>query len=260
MTRVIGAATQRGKGWRWTAWAIVITLNALAASPTWAGRPLTTEDTGTLDPGKGELELSLDYIRDGAADIFPGGPALNIGLLPRLEGTVATAFVLLDPEGEPLRAGFGDSLVRLKYRFLDERSHWPAVMAAVTARLPTGDEDRGLGEEDVDVQPLAVLSKTFGPVILTVNAGYTFVTRDRDVDVVNLHASAEAGITRAWSIVGEVVSELAPDRRTDDRVVLRAGTVYAVRERVRLDAAIGFGTTRASPDVLLTVGVTIALN
>lgn len=240
----------------------MIALNALATSPAWAGRPLTTEDTGTLDPGKVELELSLDYIRDGAGDIFllPGGPALNIGLLPRLEGTVATAFVLLDPEGEPLRAGVGDSLVRLKYRFLDERSHWPAVMAAVTARLPTGDEDRGLGEEEVDVQPLAVLSKTFGPVILTVNAGYTFVTRDRDVDVVNLHASAEAGITRAWSIVGEVVSELATDRRTDDRVVLRAGTVYAVRERVRLDAAIGFGTTRASPDVLLTVGVTIALN
>ncbi|MBI2219222.1 MAG: hypothetical protein HYU51_18230 [Candidatus Rokubacteria bacterium] len=95
---------------------------------------------------------------------------------------------------------------------------------------------------------------------LTINAGYTFVTRDRRLDVVSLNASAEAGITRAWSIVGEVVSELAMSRRADDRVVLPAGTVYAVGECVRLDAAAGFGPTRASPDLLLTTGVTITLN
>lgn len=133
-------------------------------------------------------------------------------------------------------------------------------MAAVTVRLPTGDEDRGLGEKGVDVQPLVVSSKTFGPVTLTVNAGYTFVTRDRDLDIVNLNTAAEAGITRRWSIVGEVVSELATSRSADNRVVVRAGTIYAVSERVRVDAAAGFGATRTSPDLLLTIGVTITLN
>jgi hypothetical protein len=240
---------------------MVVALNALVASPASAGRPLTTEDTGTLDPAKTELELSLDYVRDGAAQLFllPGGPGLNIGLLPRVEGTIATGVILLEEDGS-LRAGFGDSLVRLKYRLFDETSWYPALMAAVTARLPTGDEDRGLGEKGVDVQPLAVASKTLGPVTLTVNAGYTFVTRDRELDVVNLNASAEAGITSAWWIVGEVVSELATNRRADDRLILRAGTVYALGERVKLDAAAGFGVTPASPDVLLTIGVTITLN
>lgn len=262
MARVISAATTHRKRGRRTAWAVVVALNALAASPAWAGRPLTTEDTGTLDPGKVELELSLDYVRDGGAEVFllPGGPALNIGLLPRLEGTVATAFVLFDTDGKALRAGLGDSLVRIKYRFLDETPRLPALLGAVSGRLPTGDEDRGLGEKGIDIQSLAVASKTFGAVTLTVNAGYTFVTRDRDLDVVNLNASAEAGITKAWSIVGEVVSELATSRRADDRIAVRAGMVYAVGERVRLDAAVGFGTTRASPDTLLTVGVTITLN
>jgi len=97
----------------------------------------------------------------------------------------------------------------------------------------------------------------FGPVTLTANAGYTFVTRDRDRDVVNLNASVEVGVTRAWSVVGEVVSALTTNHRSDHHVVLRAGTVYALSERVRLDAAVGFGVTRASPDALLTVGVTI---
>lgn len=171
MARVISAAGTRWKYWRWTAWAMVIALSALVSSPASAGRPLTTEDTGTLDPGKAEVELSVDYVRDGGAQSFllPGGPGLNIGLFPQLEGTVATAFVILDTENESLRAGFGDSLVRLKYRLLDETPRLPALMAA--ARLPTGDEDRGLDEKGVDVQPLAVASKTFGPVTLTINAG-----------------------------------------------------------------------------------------
>ncbi len=261
MTRVV---SNTRRSWRferlWEQGVIAAAVVALVASPAWAGRPLTTEDTGTLDPGKGELELGVDYIRDSGAQIglLPGA-VVNIGLLPGLEGTVGSALVLLAPEGEPSRTGFGDSVARLKYRFLDETSRAPALMAAVSVRLPTGDEDRGLGEKDVDVQPLAVASKTFGSVTLTANAGYTFVTRDRDLDVVNLNASVEIGITKAWWIVGEVVSELATSRGVDDRVVLRGGTVYAVSERVRLDGAVAFGATRASPDALVTIGVTINL-
>ena len=231
----------------------------LLASPALAGRPLTTEDTGTLDPGKVELELGVDYSKDGGAEawLLPHGPSLNVGLLPRLEVMIGTAFILLSPEREPPRAGFGDSLVGLKGRFLDEGPATPALLAAVTVRLPTGDQGRGLGEKEVDIQALAVASKMFGPVTLTANAGYTFVTRDRDRDVVNLNASVEVGVTRAWSVVGEVVSALTTNHRSDHHVVLRAGTVYALSERVRLDAAVGFGVTRASPDALLTVGVTI---
>jgi Putative MetA-pathway of phenol degradation len=244
------------------AWAIVIGLHVVMASPAHGGRPLATEDTGVLDPGVVELELGVDYVRERSADLFliPGGPVLNIGLLPRLEGTLATELRLVDPDDGPPRAGFGDSQVRLKYRFLDETAGGPALVGAVTVRLPTGDEKRGLGDQGADVQPLVLASKTFGPVTLTVNAGYLFVIRDRDLDAVSVNASTEVEITRAWSIVGEVVSELAARRRADDRVVVRIGTVYAVGERVKLDAAAGFGATRASPDVLLTIGLTVTLN
>ena len=244
------------------AYALVLTLGILAASPVWAARPLTTEDTGTLDPGKVEVEIGFDYLRDGGAHVFllPGGPTLNVGLLPELEGSVGVAFVVLAPDDKPSRAGFGDTLVRLKYRLLDETPRSPALMVAAAARLPTGDQDRGLGEEDVDVQALVVASKTFRPVTLTINTGYTFITRDRALDVVNLNASAEVPVAAAWTIVGEMVGEFATSRRSADRVVLRAGAVYAVGERLRFDAAAGFGVTRASPDVLLTVGVTIALD
>ena len=244
-----------------TAQAIVIMLGVLVAFPAWAARPLTTEDTGTLDPGGLELEIGLDYLRGGGAQLFllPGGHQLNFGVLPGLEGGVTITLVVLDPEDKAARAGIGDSLVRLKYRFLDETPVAPALMASVVARLPTGDESRGLGARDVDVLAFAVASKTFTPVTLTMNAGYTFVTRDRALDVVNLTASAEVQVSRAWSVVGEIVSEVATTRHNPDRAFVRAGTVYAVHERVLFDAAVGCGLTRASADFLLTVGVTITL-
>ncbi len=248
---------------RVAAWAIAFTLGVVAAeSPAWAGRPLVTEDTGTLEPGAVELEVGLDYIRGTSADlvVFPGPLAFNIGLLPRLEATVATLFLLSDPDGAPSRAGPGDSAIRLKYRFFDETERIPALMAAVAMRLPTGDADRGLGDRGVDVQALAVASKTFGPVTATINGGYVFATHDRAADSVNIFASVETAITRAWSIAAEAVTDLATSRQTDDRLVLRVGTVYALGERVRLDAAAGFGATRASPDLFLTLGITILLN
>jgi hypothetical protein len=242
---------------------VVVTLLVVVIwSPAWAGRPLVTEDTGTLTPGAVELELGLDYLREPDANVvlFPGPLAFNIGLLPRLELSVATLALLVDPDDAPSRAGAGDSAARLKYRFLDETDVMPALLASVAARFPSGDADRGLGERGVDVQALGAASKTFGSVTLTFNGGYTFATDDRDRDVVHVHASAEAALSREWSVVGEVVSDLATTRRADDRLVLRVGTVYAVNDRVRLDAAAGFGATRVSPDVVVTVGITVLLN
>ena len=240
--------------------AVGLVFAAVTWSPAWAGRPLITEDTGTLDPGIAELELSFDYIGEGRTDVFLLPIVFNLGLLPRLEVSLGAGLIAVDPSDAPSRAGPSDSAVRLKYRFLDETERAPALMGALTARLPTGDERRGLGDRGVDVQALAIAGKTLGPVTVTVNGGYTFVTEDRDGDVVSINAAVEAPIARAWSLVAEMVSDILPNRRADDRVLLRAGTVYAISERVRLDATAGFGATRAGPDVILGVGLTVILN
>jgi hypothetical protein len=238
-----------------------VALSTLMATPVEAGRPLTTEDTETLAPGHVELEISLDYLRASGTDLYllPVG-ALNVGILPRLEGAVSAALVVSDAPGASTNAGPSDTIVRLKYRGIDETSSMPALMIAVAARLPTGDAARGLGSEEVDVQMLGVAAKTLGPLTLFLNAGYTIVTQGRRLDVVNLNAAAQIEVARAWSLVGEVVSEFAANGRVADRVVLRAGAAYGFTERVRLDAAVGLGVTRASPDLLLTVGVTLALD
>jgi len=110
----------------------------------------------------------------------------------------------------------------------------------------------------VDVALLVALSKALGPLTLTGNGGYTFVTRNRALDFWTLTASVEHRVARAWGLVGEIVSTLGESRAVDT-VVLRAGAVYAISDRIRLDGAAGFGLTRGSPDVLLTIGTTFDL-
>jgi hypothetical protein len=95
-------------------------------------------------------------------------------------------------------------------------------------------------------------------VTLAGNGGYTFVTRDRELEFWTLAAAIEYRATAAWALLGEVVGTL-PGRRGAETVVLRAGTTFAVHPRIRLDTGVGFGVTRQSPDVLVTFGVTIAL-
>ncbi|MBI4635791.1 MAG: transporter [Candidatus Rokubacteria bacterium] len=241
-------------------WHVGVIVLVLVFGPvaTFAGRPLDTEDTGTVDPGKAELELSGDFVRNPEENTWFAKGVLSVGLLPRLEARIESALPFVEPEGQSVNGGIGDSLLGAKYRLVDEAPTIPAVLGSLTVRLPTGDDERGLGTEEVDLGLLAVVSKVFGPVTLTWNGGYTFATRNEDLSFWTLAGSVEYRATKEWSLVGEVVSGFGASA-ADDLAVLRAGTVYVITDRVRLDAAVGVGATRESSDVIVTFGVTIAL-
>ena len=237
----------------------MVGLLLLAPVISWAGRPLDAEDTGTVDPGKVELELSTDYAKNPGDNTWTLKGVLSAGVLPKLEARIESALLFLHPDEGAGEKGIGDSLFGVKYRVLDETDRWPALLGAFTLRLPTGDEDRGLGAADIDAGLLAVASKSFGPLTLTWNGGYTFVTRDRNLDVWLLNGAAEYRLTPAWTLVGEVVNTIAAHQKGVDTVMLRVGGVYVIHERIKLDGAVGMGLTRESPDLVLTLGITIAL-
>lgn len=232
---------------------------ALWAAPAEAFRPLVTEDTGTAE--RFELGAGLDYEGTHRDMLWSPRATLAWGALPRLEVRVEGGLAVFDPSGSEARAGAADTTLGAKVRWLDEAPRYPALMTAVAVRLPTGNADRGLGERDVDVTALAVLSYTV-PLVdpvgvgFTLNAGRTFVMRDRRLDAWIVNLAADVRVTDRVSAVAEVVSELgAPG---GDVALVRAGALGRVAERLVLDAAIGVGVTRASPDFVATVGFTFA--
>ena len=248
---------------RWLRTGVPVLLLALAAlrAPTaWAARPLDTEDTGTVPPAGGELELSVNHARIDAEGAWALHAVISVGVLPGLEARLESELAAL--VGSPAhgdQAALGDSLLGLKYRLLDEASLRPAVLGGVALRLPTGDERRGLGASGFDVTVLAAISKTFGPVALTWNGGYTFVIDDRTADAWLLAASLEYHVAPAWWLVGELVSRLGSTALARDDAVARVGAVHALTDRLKLDVAVGAGFTRSAPDVIVTIGLTVRL-
>jgi hypothetical protein len=243
-----------------------VTLILLLALPSIAGAalPLDTEDTGTAERAEVEIATLTQSATDG--DTGDLSVAVNVGLRENLELSVAGSVALDDPADGDARAGLGDSFLGVKYRFLDEAPPWPALLARLALRFPTGDEARGLGAGEFEAQLLLAASRTLGSVTLTGNAGYTITTGDADADRVFLGASAEWAAIAAWRLVGEVVGEVAVGRDADSTAVVRIGFTWDVFDagdapgllrKATLAGAVGLGLTPASPDVTAILGVTL---
>ncbi len=230
-------------------------LLALWPATAWAARPLDTEDTGTTEQGRFELELGAEHERGDGTQAWIATGVLSVGVLANLEVRVESRALLLDEVSEGDRGGLGDTLAGVKYRMLDETPARPAVLLAAAVRFPTGRE--GLGDDDLDVLALVGASKTFGPLTVTGNAVYRFTLRDRDLDVWGLAASLEFAATERLTLVAEVVYEEGVDQ-AGRSALARGGVVYAVTESLRLDAAVGAGLTSEAPDLSLRLGLTLA--
>jgi hypothetical protein len=77
----------------------------ISARPGWARRPLDTEDTATLDPGRAEVELSLGLAKNSGDLDWAGLGVLNLGIVPRLELSVDLAGSYLEREDGPGSGG-----------------------------------------------------------------------------------------------------------------------------------------------------------
>lgn len=220
-----------------------------------AGRPLDTEDTSVLDPGVGELEAGLDLSRGGDGSAVGSRLVAAVGVLPGLEARVEGSVLALDPRGQSWRAGAGDSLIGLKYQLLAESSRAPAVLLAAAARLPTGNDARGLGEGEPAVVALAAVSRGWGPLTLTANAGYAFAVGSRADDAALAGLAAEHQLARGWTLVAEVFA-LVGVGSAADQILARVGAVWQLGQRLRLDGAVGTGLDSSNTDLILTLGAT----
>jgi hypothetical protein len=70
-------------------------------------------------------------------------------------------------------AGLGDIVVSGRFALLSAGHHWPAIAAALSAKVPTGDADRLRGSGAVDYGTSLQISRSFGRSTLHAGLGYT---------------------------------------------------------------------------------------
>jgi hypothetical protein len=132
--------------------ALFLAVPAFAHDPNDLEENLPTElqDTKAQNVGQVEFQGMLRYIDEGEENRFVYRPALEVGLLPRLELCVTGTFY----SGNTDREGSGNVSGELFYNFNEESGWVPATAMAVAGDFPTGEHSRG-----TDVTTKVILSK-----------------------------------------------------------------------------------------------------
>jgi hypothetical protein len=249
--------------WMGSLMIVALLVGALQAH---AGRPLVTDDADPVELGRVEVEAGLELETSTQSYTLTAPFAFGFGLTDWLEVAIKPSGLYVDDQdASPRRvAGVGDLVLEAKAR-LPFRPFALDLALVPSLKIPTADEDRGLGTGEVDGGALFVLTKAFTDARkLHVNAGYTVTgkapgARLQDVLFIGLAGETSlAGLAEErLQVVAEVfgTTKEAEDGRGD--IQGRLGVRYLVVEDVIVDAAIGRSfTSRPQVEFFATVGLT----
>jgi len=170
--------------------------------------------------------------------------------------------------------GLGDVTLGASYLYYPAPTRWPAAELRFSAKLPTADEDEGLGTGKADYGLGLTLFQRYGDLVPFASGGYRFIG-ENEPDYA-LRNGATAGVGLSWIVtprhaVGasydwrQAVSKRS-DResrlvRADDAHELSFFGSTRVGSRLRLSPYWVLGLSEGSPDfaVGLQMSVTLAV-
>lgn len=243
----------------------------LASAPAWAGRPLTVDDADPVDFRQFEFEAGVGYFHAPDCQHWELPFGLTYGLLPGLEfglgfgGAFEERTESLGEAGREERIharGLGDLTFAGKWRFLDETPWLPRQAMVVGVKLPTADEEKGLGSGKTDVDLTWVASKALNARTgAHLNAGYSWIGElagEEVGDVLHYGVALDYQLSASLQWVGEVFVEEELRGGTDTLVQCNAGCRWRPGDCLTLDLAVGTKISGAAPGFTATAGLTWA--
>ena len=145
----------------------------LATSVLWAGPPFTTDDPETPEYRHGEFYIASQYAKDneGKSATAPHFE-FNYAVMPDVMLHTIVPLAWNKPNDESSNYGLGDAEMGVLYRFIHESDTIPQVGAFPILTLPTGDEDRGLGDGRSKLFLPLWFKKSWGPWSSYAGGGY----------------------------------------------------------------------------------------
>ena len=138
-----------------------------------AGPPFRTDDPVPVGFHHGEIYLFSAGTQDaeGTRGI---GPAIefNYGPLPNMMLHLIAPMAYNAPESKASHFGYGDTEIGIKYRFVHETDIIPMVGTFPLVEIPTGNEEKGLGNGEAQGFLPIWLQKDFGKWTTYGGGGY----------------------------------------------------------------------------------------
>jgi hypothetical protein len=138
-----------------------------------AGPPFRTDDPIPIGFRHGEFYLFSSAVAD-ATGIGGIGPAFefNYGALPDVHLHIVMPIAFSKPKNGPLRAGYGDTEIGVKYRFVNQTDVLPDIATFPLVEVPTGNAAKGFGNGKPQVYLPLWLQKDIGNWTIYGGAGY----------------------------------------------------------------------------------------
>ncbi len=241
----------------------------------YAAHPLITDDTGTQGKGNFQIELNSEFTTDKetADDITTketGGEVASIlsyGLTDDIDVVLGVPYVWakteIDGDVDSNEDGISDISIELKWRLHEKAGLGFALKPAVI--LPTGDEEKGLGNGKASYGLMFITTKEIEPWAFHLNLGYMHneykLEEDRDANRKGIwHASlaTQAEVLKDLTAVVNIGVETNPDKKSNTHpAFLIGGIIYSITENLDIDAGVKAGLNKPETDLTFLAGMAV---
>jgi hypothetical protein len=236
--------------------------------PAFGAHPLVTDDTGTQGKGKTQIELTGQYDHDDEKGVkfenWEAKAALSYGLFDSLDLVLETPYSWTstkDSEGTIRNDGPADLSFSMKWRFFEHEGLSFALKPSVT--LPTGDEDKGLGNRLSSYGITTIATYAKDPWAFHFNLGITHndykLPADEDAnrrDIWSASFATELQVAKRVRLVANVGMERNSDVESDTHPTFAlGGVIYSLTESIDIDAGVKWGISGPEPDISFLAGL-----
>lgn len=228
-------------------------------------RPTVSNPAQFQRPGVLQLEIGYDanFNSRDSFKIQQDVPlALRFAVSKRflVELDIDSPYSLGSPFGSS-ETGLGDTQFGIQAVLQKENESRPGVAFAYYIKLPSADENRGLGTGRVDHNFIALFSKTVERTTVDFNAIYLLAGKTSD------HGHASSGqtafavsqnLTKRFGVQGEVSGASRNDEQPGAMFGLGVVT-YQLNKRTVFDSGLRFDLTPFAPKVGVVAGVTFGI-
>lgn len=250
----------------------------LTAASALAGPPLATDDAGTVDAGKVEIELNGSYTRDkekaggvtARNNTTDGELKITTGLYKNLGISLAAPYTFSQraKEDDQLLGkadGFGDMTLELKYAFAELGGVNFAIKPSLI--LPTGKYSNGLSEGRWQPGVTLIATKEFedGKYALHANLGYEHHSYRTDEarettrsDFWSGSIAGEAEVMKGLFVVADFGLATAADKGTKDLAAYAlTGARFEINDCLDINAGVKAGLTGPEDDLSVLYGLVL---
>jgi hypothetical protein len=199
-----------------------------------AGPPFVTDDPEPPPPGG--WEINVPFILDrtpGKTEMDSPLFDFNYGL-PNVQLKLEIPIAVVHDDGDGTRAGAGDLLIGMKWRFLNNEQSKFQLGVYPQVLLPTGDRARGLGEgRSAFVFPV-VAQKSWDKWTVYGNVGFWWQTAAEERNYFYAGAVLEREINERLTLGVELFGNSPKERDSRSEVAFNVGGSWKLNDHVNL--------------------------